>query len=35
LEISINNLVLKNVSREEAQKLFTFQYLVLAEKAIQ
>ncbi|OGP50499.1 MAG: hypothetical protein A2Y79_06295 [Deltaproteobacteria bacterium RBG_13_43_22] len=32
LEISISNLVFKNVSREEAQKLFTFQYLVLAEK---
>jgi 2-polyprenyl-3-methyl-5-hydroxy-6-metoxy-1,4-benzoquinol methylase len=34
LELSISNMVLKNVSREEAQKLFTFQYLVLAEKAI-
>ena len=32
LEITISNLVLKNVTREEAQKLFTFQYLVLAEK---
>jgi SAM-dependent methyltransferase len=32
LDISIANLVLKNVSREEAQKLFTFQYLILAEK---
>jgi len=35
LELSISNMVLKNVSRDEAQKLFTFQYLVLAEKAIQ
>jgi 2-polyprenyl-3-methyl-5-hydroxy-6-metoxy-1,4-benzoquinol methylase len=35
LEITISNLVLKNVNREEAQKLFTFQYLVLAEKVIQ
>jgi 2-polyprenyl-3-methyl-5-hydroxy-6-metoxy-1,4-benzoquinol methylase len=32
LEIAISNLVLKNVSREEAERLFTFQYLVLAEK---
>jgi 2-polyprenyl-3-methyl-5-hydroxy-6-metoxy-1,4-benzoquinol methylase len=32
LDISIANLVLKNVSREEAQRLFTFQYLILAEK---
>jgi 2-polyprenyl-3-methyl-5-hydroxy-6-metoxy-1,4-benzoquinol methylase len=34
LEITISNLVLKNINREEAQKLFTFQYLVLAEKVI-
>ncbi len=33
LEITISNLVLKNINREEAQKLLTFQYLVLAEKA--
>ncbi|MEW6188003.1 MAG: class I SAM-dependent methyltransferase [Thermodesulfobacteriota bacterium] len=32
LDITIANLVLKNISREEAQKLFTFQYLILAEK---
>ncbi len=32
LEITISNLILKNINREEAQKLFTFQYLVLAEK---
>ena len=35
LEITISNLVLKNINKEEAQKLFTFQYLVLAEKVIQ
>jgi SAM-dependent methyltransferase len=32
LEITIANMVLKNINREDAQKLFTFQYLVLAEK---
>jgi 2-polyprenyl-3-methyl-5-hydroxy-6-metoxy-1,4-benzoquinol methylase len=34
LEITISNLVLKNINREEAQKLLTFQYLILAEKMI-
>jgi len=33
LDLSIANLVLRQVSREEAERLFTFQYLVLAEKA--
>ena len=34
LDITIDNLVLKNIDREEAQRLFTFQYLILAEKVI-
>jgi len=32
LDLSIANLVLRQVDREEAERLFTFQYLVLAEK---
>lgn len=33
LNITIANLELKGISREEAERLFTFQYLVLAEKS--